>query len=99
MFEGVTDSTSFDIWNSGTGTLTYTLSESCNWITVNPLSGDSTGETDTITVNIDTTGLNLGPHQCDITINSNDGSGTFTVYVNIIDDQWLKWLHYLLRKT
>ena len=27
-----TDSTSFDIWNSGVGTLTYTLSETCSWI-------------------------------------------------------------------
>ena len=82
--EGVTDSTTFEIWNSGTGTLTYSFSESCGWVEVNPTSGSSTGEHDTITVDIDTTGLSEGPHTCEISISSNGGSGTFTVMVNII---------------
>jgi hypothetical protein len=85
--EGVTDSTTFEIWNSGTGTLTYILSESCGWVVgVNPTSGSSTGEHDTITVDIDTTGLSEGYHTCNISISSNDGSGTFTVTVNIIGE-------------
>jgi hypothetical protein len=33
---------------------------------------------------MDTTGLFEGSHTCDITINSNDGSGTFTVMVNVV---------------
>jgi C1A family cysteine protease len=40
MLEGQTDSTTFDIWNSGSGTLTYSLSKSCGWITINPTSGN-----------------------------------------------------------
>ena len=86
MSEGQTDSTTFDIWNSGTGTLTYSLSESCGWVTVTPTGGTSTGEHDTITVNIDTTGLSVGVHTCDITITSDGGSGTFTVQVTIVAD-------------
>ena len=82
--EGETDSTTFEIWNSGTGTLTYSLSESCGWVDVHPTSGSSTGEHDTITVDIDTTGLSEGSHTCDISISSNDGSGTFTVTVNVV---------------
>ena len=96
--EGVTDSTTFELWNSGTGTLTYSLSETCGWVEVNPTSGSSTGEHNTITVDIDTTGLFEGLHTCDITINSNDGTGTFTVRVNIvpkpdlvITEKWLCW--------
>jgi hypothetical protein len=96
--EGETDSTTFEIWNSGTGTLTYSLSETCSWADVNPTSGSSTGEHDTITVDIDTTGLSEGSHTCDITINSNGGTGTFTVRVNIvpkpdliITEKWLCW--------
>jgi GH25 family lysozyme M1 (1,4-beta-N-acetylmuramidase) len=85
MCEGETDSTTFEIWNSGTGTLTYSLSESGDWVEVNPTSGSSNGEHDTITVDIDTTGLSEGSHTCDITINSNDGSGTFTARMNVID--------------
>jgi uncharacterized protein YprB with RNaseH-like and TPR domain len=84
MCEGVMGSTTFEIWNSGTGTLTYTLSESCGWVDVNPASGFSTGEHDTITVDIDTTELSEGLHTCDISIGSNDGSGTFTVTINVV---------------
>jgi hypothetical protein len=82
--EGETDSTTFELWNSGTGTLTYTLSESCGWVDVNPASGSSTGGHDTITVDIDTTGLSVDSYTCAISISSNGGSGTFTVTVNII---------------
>jgi uncharacterized protein YprB with RNaseH-like and TPR domain len=83
MCEGETESTTFEIWNSGTGTLSYSLSESCSWIDAHPTSGSSTGEHDTITVDIDTTGLSEGSHTCDITISSNGGGGTFTVTVNV----------------
>jgi VCBS repeat-containing protein len=82
--QGDTASTTFDIWNSGEDTLTYTLSDPCDWVEVFPTSGESTGERDTITVYIDTTDLIFGPHQCDITINSNGGTGVFTVYVNVV---------------
>jgi len=86
MLEGQTDSTTFEIWNSGTGTLSYSLSESCSWVSISPTSGSSTGEHDTITVNIDTTGLSSGSHSCDISINSNGGSETFVIGVNIIEN-------------
>jgi hypothetical protein len=84
MTAGQISSTSFEIWNSGTGTLTYSLSESATWVTVTPTSGDSTGEHDMITISIDTTGLSPGPYTCPIGISSDGGSGTFTVYVNIV---------------
>jgi len=84
MSIGDTDSTSFDIWNDGIGLLTYSLSESESWIDVSPLSGDSTGEHDTITVDIDTTGLTEGmSYHCDISILSDGGSGIFGVDVYV----------------
>jgi hypothetical protein len=82
--EGETDNTTFELWNSGTDTLTYSLSKSCSWLEVNPTSGSSTGEHATITVDIDTTGLSEGSYICNISISSNGGNGTFTVTVNII---------------
>ena len=91
MYEGETGSTYFEIWNCGTGTLTYSLSESCSWVDVRPTSGSSTGEHDTITVDIDTTGLSsAGYHSsryysCNIYISSNAiQGGYFSVGVNII---------------
>jgi len=66
------------------GTLEYRLKPCCEWALVTPRDGTSTGEHDTITVSVDTTGLSSGQHSCDVHIDSNGGSGVFTVSVNII---------------
>jgi len=84
MLEGETDSTSFDIWNSGTETLTYSLSESCSWVSISPTDGDSTGEHDSISVDISTSGLSVGAYSCDIGISSDGGSGIFRVFLTVI---------------
>ncbi|MFE3846236.1 C1 family peptidase, partial [Thermoplasmatota archaeon] len=84
LFEGVTSSTSFDVWNSGTGDLSYSFSESCGWVDVSPVSGISSGEHDVISVDVDATGLSVGSYQCDIVISSDGGSGVFSVFVNVI---------------
>jgi hypothetical protein len=85
ILQGSTGSTSFEIWNSGTGILTYSLSESVGWASVTPGGGSSSSEHDTIIVNIDTSGLTPGSFTCPISISSNGGSGTFTVYVTVIE--------------
>jgi hypothetical protein len=81
-----TSSTSFKILNEGSGTLNYSLSESESWIEVTPLSGESSGEMDSITVSIDTTGLSVGAHHGDIQITSTGGSGSFAVDVYVMSD-------------
>jgi len=82
-----TESSTFEIWNSGIDTLTYTLSSSESWLTVSPLSGDSTGEHDTITVEVDTTGLTPGmSYHGEVMISSNGGSGVFSVDFYLVDD-------------
>jgi len=68
--KGVIDFTTFEIWNNGAESLTYSISESCNWVEVTPTSGISSGEHDQIIVSIDTTGLSNGNHVCNININS-----------------------------
>jgi hypothetical protein len=81
------ESSSFEIWNSGIDTLTYTLSSSESWLTVSPLSGDCTSEVDTITVEVDTTGLTPGmSYQGDVVISSNGGSGVFSVDFYLVAD-------------
>ena len=54
---------------------------------MSPLQGESTGEHDTITVSIDTSGLSEGLHTCDVLINSNGGNGIFTVRVTVFTPQ------------
>jgi len=80
-----TNSTTFDIWNSGVGTLTYSLSESEGWLDVSPLSGDSTGEHDTITVDIDTTGMTPGVYHADIAITSDGGNGNVGIDLFVVN--------------
>ena len=72
------------IWNAGNGTMYYNFDEGCTWVITDPWSGSSGGEVDEITVNCFTSPLTLGPHQCDVTINSSAGPGTFRVYVNVV---------------
>ena len=84
MYEGEQANLQFEIWNTGTDVLTYTLTEYSSWLNVYPTSGSSTGEHDTINVDIDTTSLSEGIHSSNIYISSNGGSGTLTVFVNVI---------------
>ena len=85
MYEGEIGNTTFEIWRGGSCCeLTYTLSWDCDWIDVFPTSGVSYGEHDPIEVTIDTEGLDIGQHYCDILIESNSGNGVFNVSVNII---------------
>jgi len=88
MKEGEEDSTSFEIWNGGSDTLTYELSESVSWITnINPSSGESSGERDEITVTIDTSGLSSGESYHEkINIKSNGDDDEFDVYVEIAEN-------------
>ena len=84
--KGITDSTSFEIWNSNTETLTFSLSTECNWVSISPESGSSTeGEKKTINVTIDTSNLDYGINNCDINIESDGGTtGVFEVSVNVV---------------
>jgi len=66
---------SFDITNSGIGVLSWTITPDPE-ISVSPLSGTTTTETDTIDVQIDTSDLIAcpqNPYSGTITINSNGG--------------------------
>ncbi len=69
-------SQTFDIWNSGTGTLTYTISDDAPWLVCTPDSGTSTGEHDTITVNYNTTSLAVGTYSATITIEDPEATNT-----------------------
>ena len=89
MQQGQTDFTTLQIWNSGSGTLNYKTSEDCDWVTVTPESGISFGEYDTITISVNTSGLDEGLYVCNIHIVSNGGSGNFTISVNVTSSSQL----------
>jgi hypothetical protein len=84
---GETDTTTFDIWNCGDGELLYSFEWSCSWIAITPENGSCHNEHDMIQVDLDTTGLELGLHTCTIAIHSNGGTGNFTVWVMIVENE------------
>jgi hypothetical protein len=75
------------IWNSGGGTLNYTISDNAGWLSVSPSSGASTGEQDTITLNYSTSGLSVGTYSATVTISDiNAGNSPQTISVSLIVD-------------
>jgi hypothetical protein len=56
------------IRNGGTGTLSWEITEGCSWLNVTPTSGQSTGQTNEVTVSVDISGLAAGPYYCQLTL-------------------------------
>jgi len=78
-------SQSFDVWNSGGGTLSYTVSENASWLSLTPSGGTSTGGHGTMTVNFDTSSLAAGSYQATIIISSSGATNTpQTIPVSLI---------------
>src|SRR3990170_3984454 len=83
---GNASSQSFQVRNSGGGTLSYTISDSAAWLSVTPTSGTSTGEQDTITVNYATSGLSAGTYSATITVTASGATNspqTIPVSLNV----------------
>jgi hypothetical protein len=56
------------ITNIGFGTLNWSVSEGCSWLSVSPASGSSTGEGDDVTLSVNTTGMTGGQYSCVVTV-------------------------------
>jgi len=80
-YENHADNQTLQVQNAATGTVSYSLSENSTWCSLNPASGASTGETDNVTVDINTAGLPPGSYSCVILIASDGGVGIVPVHV------------------
>ena len=67
-------SDTFEVTNTGSGTLLYRLEANQDWLGVAPSSGSSTGEADSITVSYNVAQLPIGPHQAAIQVSDNGSS-------------------------
>jgi len=76
----------FNIKNTGTGTLSWTVTADQSWIAVSPTSGETTTETDEVTVTVDRSGLASGRHEANVEVTSNDGSATVPVMLEVLGD-------------
>ncbi|RZN36773.1 MAG: hypothetical protein EF813_06340 [Methanosarcinales archaeon] len=73
-----TQTFTFEITNSGAGTLDWNVTSDQAWIAVSPASGSDAG---TVKVTADTTGLSGGAHSGTVTVSSNGGTKTVAVSV------------------
>jgi len=69
-------SQTFEVWNSGIGTLTYSISDDAAWLVCNPTTGTSTGEHDTIQVVYKTSGLASGLYSGTIKVTAPGAMGS-----------------------
>jgi hypothetical protein len=69
-------SQSFEVWNSGGGTLSYSITDNAAWLDCGPTSGTSTGEHDSIAVNYTTSGLSAGSYSATITVTDPDATNS-----------------------
>ena len=61
-------SQTFEVWNSGAESISYTITDDAGWLDCTPSGGSSTGVHDTITVNYTTSALGIGAYSATITI-------------------------------
>jgi hypothetical protein len=60
------------ISNIGGGTLNWQITEDCNWLSVEPNSGSSTGEVVDVNLSVDITGLGGGTYNCQLTVSDSN---------------------------
>jgi hypothetical protein len=57
-----------EVWNSGTGTLDWSVGDDAAWLTLAPTSGSSGGEHDVVTALVDIADMSAGDYSATITI-------------------------------
>jgi hypothetical protein len=62
------DSQTLEVWNSGGGAMDWRVADNAAWLILNPASGQSTGEKDSVTVSVAIAGLVAGSYDATITV-------------------------------
>ncbi len=70
------DSDTFEVRNSGQGTLNYLVDVNRSWMSVSPSNGSSNGEWDVIEVTADSSGLGAGDYSGTISVSSGDATNS-----------------------
>jgi hypothetical protein len=76
------------ITNVGGGTLNWTATCDCNWMSIEPNTGSSIGETDNVNLSVNTSGLAAGTYTCELTVsdaNASNSPQTVSVILIVAD--------------
>jgi hypothetical protein len=69
-------SQTLNIWNSGSGSLNWSISDDALWLTLGPSSGTSTGETDAVTASVSISDMSSGSYNATIIISASGATNT-----------------------
>jgi hypothetical protein len=69
-------SQTLSIWDSGSGTISWSVSDDAAWLSLSPTSGSSTGETDNVIASVDISGMGAGSYSATITISAPGATNT-----------------------
>lgn len=69
-------SQTLDVWNSGSGTLNWSVSEGATWLSLAPTSGSSTGKHDAVTVSVDISGMPAGDYTTTLAITAREATNS-----------------------
>ncbi|NQT34680.1 BACON domain-containing protein [bacterium] len=84
-FENELSELTFDITNTGGGTLEWEISENVSWFTVSPDSGATIDQTERITIAVSRTGLPIGNYSGELIVESNVGDRTVSIIMSITE--------------
>ncbi len=84
-FDSAETTLSFIIRNTGTGTLTWNISEGMSWLEVNPTSGTTQTEADQVSVTVNRTNLDCGNYSGTILVTSNGGESIVDVDMKVTE--------------
>jgi hypothetical protein len=59
-----------NIWNSGAGTLSWSVADDADWLDLDPPGGSSTGEQDAVTLSVDISGMTADGYSTTITVSA-----------------------------
>ena len=79
---------SFEIVNNGGGTLEWSIASDEDLVTTLPSGGETTSETDEISVTISRAGLSAGDYTAELTITSNVGNHSISISMSVGELIW-----------
>jgi len=66
----------FTVTNTGQGMLTYEITNDADWLDISPQVGTGTGESDTIDISYDLTGMGLGDYSATVSVISGNAANS-----------------------
>jgi parallel beta-helix repeat protein len=73
------------IWNIGSDTLNWQVTESCSWLEASPKSRSSQGEIEEVALMVNSSGLSTGSYTCNLIVSHNGANkNTITIPITLV---------------